>query len=309
MSAVSEGFNAVAGNLALRDRNKLDFAEYAERRENQAKAHDEMGKSADALVKSMDLQGQDPWAKMGMIESEYYNLSPTDRAGVAKGLILGQQYQASDAQEQIRRTGERDQAIFRDVLQNYGQRPAAPALDGETDTPGYGQVPGSAPDLDPKDFLIRFYQAGGSARGGEWASQAFKNLTGKGSPEDNNTPPEQTDVGGVPYVWKRGSREFQPRADYGLGVKQDNALEILKAKEKPAAEPGEQPITSPDGKFYWSGTRWVAVPVADPAKAELADMLHRGNTNAPAGRAPANDPASAPVLRFRKNAQGKVESY
>lgn len=54
--------------------------------------------------------------------------------------------------------------------------------------------------------------------------------------EDLNAPPEQTMIGGVPYVFKKGSREFQPRADYVPGVKAEDRMAEIDARAKYAKE-------------------------------------------------------------------------
>lgn len=136
------------------------------------------------------------------------------------------------------------------------------------------------------------------------AAVMFKNIQSyfqpQGGPADN-TPPVQTMIGAVPYVWKPGSKEFQPRADYGLDQRQQNALELVNAKTKPDREPGTGPQMSNDGKFYWDVDRQAWKPYL--AKEDLVDALTKLHPElaAPAGKsmptnaAPANA-APAPGL-------------
>lgn len=280
-------------------RTDLATAQFMDEQQQRHKKEADAGKAAEYFFKA----NPDALGTLGESPESFANRSAGDK--YAAMLAYGQQQlqalnqakmEDERAQANQRLTADRDAGVFQKVLQSYGQAaPAsAPALDAETDQPGtYAGASPAKPDY--KDFLMKFYQGGGSPRGGEWASQAFKNLTGASG--EDAAAPEQTMVGDVPYVWKRGSKEFQPRADYGLGVRQQNALDLITAKEaaRPTVEAGAAPITSPDGKFYWSGNRWVAVREEDPVKAQIAGMLNRGNTNAPAraGSAPAPAPAAS----------------
>lgn len=111
------------------NRNFIEkLQEHQERRENQAKAEDQMGKSADAFVNALVLNGNEPWDKLGVTEDEYYNLGANQRAGMVKGLMLAEEYQNQLATAKAANQQREDTAKQReDTAAFYRELPLQPA--------------------------------------------------------------------------------------------------------------------------------------------------------------------------------------
>jgi len=280
--------------MSLKSADFLERIKQAEQERNdKAAAQAQMGKAADSFIKSMELSGEDPYAKMGMIRGEYDNLHPLQRAGAVEGLMMAQKYATQT--QQAKAAGEVGPAI------GFAADAMSPKMTTENwqsyyDTTSQEQpnpvpTPGMTREQAISQVMQRYPNAAASPNFNDsW--KALMDYSGRGSADSQ--PPEQTDVGGVPYVWKRGSREFQPRADYIPGVRQTNAVNLLHEKQV-AAPTGEGPKISADGKFYLKGNEWVSIR-SDPNAAmsaitEQIAAVRRG-TNAPSAKgaaAPAAD--------------------
>lgn len=286
-----------------------------EERENRAKAENEMGKAADAFFKAQALSGGDPWGKLGVTESEYYNLAPGNRAAMSKGLILAQHYAEQESAAKLRtKQAEDTMEFYRNLPRQVGSRLTESALQrglaGWRETLGEWSQPNATTPTptDVRQLTSRYPGAG--------LDPVISRTVMGGMPTDEESQlpmQEGRTQSGTPYVRLKNTFMFDP--GYVGEQRQGNALELAdrRAQPRPVAPSGAKPVVL-NGIHYLEDEEGNLFRVPQPrAEDPLTVMLRErlaggGATNSsPAAVAPATNQT---VMRFRKNPKtGKIEQY
>ncbi len=219
------------------------------------------GKAADYFRKSL---GDDAETQSGITNEQWANLGNRDRAAWHQG------YQDSMSQQRIQQTVAnqtaetaarismqgaqadyyRGRAVHADAQDRadlgYGQmvtqmqqpnpiaanmlqtRAADPSGIAEPNLTNALTSMANPTPLSPMEHYSLAVRSGvDPARAGNMA----RNLLAVQQGAADNSEPQQTMIGGVPYVFKKGSKEFQPRADIVPGLKAENAAALLAQKQ------------------------------------------------------------------------------
>ena len=242
------------------------------------------GKAADTIFQAMP---EDQRMQMGLPHpEEWKGRSAKDKAAAMQGVVQLQTMQEVQArfkdylaQAAMRQQQADEDAAVGQAVKSYATPPEG--IDPTADTPDQAMkramsTPGLGGRNLPRvlDSITKYQQ--------------MMTKTGTAGAEDS--PPEQVLIDSVPYVWKKGSREFQPRADFVPNLRSQAQQDAADRKAAGQPAPDEEgPKTSKDGKFYWDTHfgAWKPISGAAGGGGKFDALLEKLGVGAEGGTAPA----------------------
>lgn len=200
-----------------------------------------------ATLSDVDPAHKDQYNKMGLGELQ----------GHAQALELKSKQEAASllAQEMRQRlTAGKQQASAQAAMQRALSQAQGPAMNASV-LPGTDvadlfnvSVPGGPTANSLVSAMMRNPESVNTPAGqsvlGDWMRTQMAQRRGA---------PTFAEVGGMPVIYNQFSGQFEVDPAYKIAATE-------RAKAALAPQPGQAPLKTPDGKFFWSGKEWKPVP-------------------------------------------------